>query len=114
MTTPLVVSPRFVISCRNFADYPVNLVRHDNYDSALLLAYKESLGENEVSLFEGLEYLKIPVRDIDDEGAIHKRNILTMGSLDRWLGDQFTPDPNDPIRYLGSATTKRDPRCRFV
>jgi hypothetical protein len=53
--------------------------------------------------------VKVPVRDILDDGQVHKRNLKTEQKLKQWLGDESTDDaPN------ASLVTKMDPRCRFV
>ncbi|CAG9990572.1 unnamed protein product [Clonostachys byssicola] len=42
--------------------------------------------------FEDEDMLKIPVRDIDDNGTATKRNLISIDVLRDWIGDTFEPD----------------------
>jgi hypothetical protein len=110
----VTMAASLLASCSNFMSYPDNLIRYSEYDSELLTSYRSRLTEKESILFENAESLKIPVRDIVDNGTVWKKNIIDSAVLESWLGDTTQRHVNVATVPTQMPTVTKDPLCRFV
>ncbi|CAH0017130.1 unnamed protein product [Clonostachys rhizophaga] len=91
MPTPLSLPESFSDSCRKFSSYPYNLMNAQKYAPSLLAVHKGRLADGAGIQFENEDMLKIPVRDINDNGTAPKRNLISIDILRDWIGDTFEP-----------------------
>ncbi|KAK7212812.1 hypothetical protein V2G26_019990 [Clonostachys chloroleuca] len=114
MPTPLSLPESFSDSCRKFSSYPYNLMNAQKYAPSLLAVHKGRLADGAGIQFENEDMLKIPVRDINDNGTAPKRNLISIDILRDWIGDTFEPAATNLTGGNGHVATKPDPRCRFI
>jgi hypothetical protein len=127
------LTPQFIDSYDQLAEYPYNL-RNDVTYRSLLLSHKERLDAHAPGLFEqDAAAIKIPFRDLTDtrQGSeypprlavgrasvdswaeFRRQNVLSDDELREWLGDTKSLDPLTS-RVTGDIATKKDPHCRFM
>jgi hypothetical protein len=108
------IPDEFAASYRNFARYPLNHTSRAAYIQSSLESSRRRLEGRRRDLVQLKENIKVPFRDISDDGKVSRANAFDDAELRECLGDVPVPPTPDAPSVAGNVLTLRDPRCRFV